>query len=65
MHSSSSSLEPAAAVPDPHQPVYMGLPAYRYLLPRFWTALALSLPVMVLAMGGMLAPAGRTSLVRG
>jgi len=57
MHSPSSSLEPATAEPDPHQPVYMGLPAYQYLLPRFGIALALSLPVMVLAMGGMLAPA--------
>ncbi|HTZ20592.1 MAG TPA: copper-translocating P-type ATPase [Opitutaceae bacterium] len=57
MPSSSSSLEPAAAVPDPHEPVYMGLPAYQYLLPRFFVAVVLSLPVMVLAMGGMLSPA--------
>lgn len=59
MQSSSSSLEaaPAAAAPDPHQPVYMGLPAYQFLLPRFWVALALTLPVVVLAMGGMVVPA--------
>ncbi|MBW8781195.1 MAG: cadmium-translocating P-type ATPase [Verrucomicrobia bacterium] len=34
----------------------MGLPHERVLRPRFWVALALSLPVIVLAMGGMLAP---------
>ena len=27
------------AQPDPRAPVYMGLPAARYLLPRFWAAL--------------------------
>jgi Cu+-exporting ATPase len=46
----------SAATPAPDEPVYMGLPAYQYLLPRFWVALALSLPVLVLAMGGMVAP---------
>jgi len=35
----------------------MGLPDARFLLPRFWVALALSLPVLALAMGGMVAPA--------
>jgi len=35
----------------------MGLPAAQVLLPRFWVALALGLPVLVLAMGGMVAPA--------
>jgi Cu+-exporting ATPase len=34
----------------------MGLPHERYLRPRFWTALVLSAPVVVLAMGAMLAP---------
>ncbi len=34
----------------------MGLPHERYLRPRFWVALALTLPVLVLAMGGMLFP---------
>ena len=47
----------SAATPAPDEPVYMGLPSAQYLLPRFWVALALSLPVLVLAMGGMVAPA--------
>jgi Cu+-exporting ATPase len=34
----------------------MGLPHERYLRPRFWVALALSIPVLVLAMGAMAAP---------
>jgi len=34
----------------------MGLPDAHFLLPRFWVALALSLPVLVLAMGEMVAP---------
>ncbi|MFO1447310.1 MAG: copper-translocating P-type ATPase [Opitutaceae bacterium] len=37
-------------------PVYMGLPNERFLRPRFWVALALSLPVLVLAMGEMIWP---------
>jgi Cu+-exporting ATPase len=45
---------PAAdSAPDPRAPVYMGLPAAQFLLPRFWVALALSLPVLALAMGEM------------
>ena len=47
----------AGSQPDPGAPVYMGLPAARVLLPRFWVALALGLPVLFLAMGGMAAPA--------
>jgi Cu+-exporting ATPase len=43
--------------PDSNAPVYMGLPAAQVLLPRFWVALALGLPVLVLAMGDMAAPA--------
>ena len=43
--------------PDPRAPVYMGLPAAQFLLPRFWVALVLSLPVLGLAMGEMVAPA--------
>jgi Cu+-exporting ATPase len=43
--------------PDPNAPVYMGLPAAQVLLPRFWVALALGLPVLILAMGEMVAPA--------
>jgi Cu+-exporting ATPase len=42
--------------PNPDAPVYMGLPAAQFLLPRFWVALALSLPVLGLAMGEMVAP---------
>ena len=38
---------------DPRAPVYMGLPSARYLLPRFWAALELSLPVFALAMSEM------------
>jgi Cu+-exporting ATPase len=34
----------------------MGLPAAQVLLPRFWVALALGLPVLVLSMGEMAAP---------
>ncbi len=37
-------------------PVYMGLPHERYLRPRLWVSLALSVPVLVLAMGEMVAP---------
>jgi Cu+-exporting ATPase len=48
---------PSPSPPDPNAPVYMGLPAAQVLLPRFWVALALGLPVLVLAMGGMVAPA--------
>jgi Cu+-exporting ATPase len=44
-----SSPENAA---DPDAPGYMGLPAARRLWPRFWVALCLSLPVVVLSMGG-------------
>lgn len=43
-------------VPGPDDLVYMGLPHERYLRPRFWVAFALGLPVLVLAMGGMVAP---------
>ncbi|HTT56682.1 MAG TPA: copper-translocating P-type ATPase [Opitutaceae bacterium] len=38
---------------DPRAPVYMGLPAARYLWPKFWVALVLSLPVLGLAMSEM------------
>ncbi|OAM88453.1 copper-translocating P-type ATPase [Termitidicoccus mucosus] len=43
--------------PPSDAPVYMGLPDARVLLPRFWVALALTLPVLVLSMGEMIAPA--------
>lgn len=39
---------------DRYQPVYMGLPAFRVLLPRLWLALPLTLGVVALAMGPML-----------
>jgi Cu+-exporting ATPase len=48
---------PSSLKTDPNAPVYMGLPAARVLLPRFWVALCLGVPVLVLAMGGMVAPA--------
>eukprot|EP01035_Chromulina_nebulosa_P038218 gene38219-biopygen25383 len=63
---------PASSAPSPHAhgspaadsdsasssdaPVYMGLPHERILRPRFFVAAALSLPVLILAMGPMLAP---------
>lgn len=34
----------------------MGLPHERYLRPRFWVALAFTVPVLALAMGAMVAP---------
>ena len=52
MHSHS----PAADGLVPDAPVYMGLPHERVLRPRFWVALALTFPVLVLATGGMLFP---------
>ena len=44
-------------VPNPAAPVYMGLPAAQFLWPRFWVAVALATPVLVLAMGEMVVPA--------
>jgi Cu+-exporting ATPase len=46
-----------AGAPPSDAPVYMGLPGVRVLLPRLWVALALTLPVLVLSMGEMIAPA--------
>jgi Cation transport ATPase len=42
-----------SALPAPDAPVYMGLPDERFLRPRFYVALALTLPVLVLSMGPM------------
>ncbi len=42
--------------PAPDAPVYMGLPAARFLWPRFWVAAGFSLPVLLLSMGGMAGP---------
>ena len=50
----SASASPVSAPPD--APVYMGLPGEHILRPRFYVAAALSLPVLVLAMGPMVAP---------
>ncbi len=51
----SAAGQPAAAPAD-DLPVYMGLPHERVLRPRFRVAAALTLPVLVLAMGPMVAP---------
>ncbi len=60
-HSHPAPGVAAGDLPHPHRsaedtPVYMGLPDERFLRPRFWVALALSLPVLVLAMGEMIWP---------
>lgn len=44
------------SLPSPDDPVYMGLPHERYLRPKLYLAAALTLPVMVLAMGEMIWP---------
>jgi Cu+-exporting ATPase len=43
-------------MPPSDKPVYMGLPHERYLRPRFYLALACTVPVLALSMGGMLWP---------
>ena len=43
-------------VPASDEPVYMGLPHERYLRPKLYLAAALTVPVLALAMGGMLWP---------
>jgi Cu+-exporting ATPase len=53
MHSTPT---PSAPAPGPDQPVYMGMPDERYLRPRLYVAAALTVPVLGLAMGGMLWP---------
>jgi Cu+-exporting ATPase len=56
-HSSRAADEHSALdVPAPDEPVYMGLPHERYLRPKFYVAVALTLPVLGLAMGGMYWP---------
>ncbi len=52
---SAASHADSAAPAD--APVYMGLPHERILRPRFYAAAACTLPVLVLAMGEMVAPA--------
>lgn len=43
-------------LPSPTEPVHMGLPHERHLRPRLWVALGSGIPVLLLAMGGMVAP---------
>jgi Cu+-exporting ATPase len=50
----SASASPVSPAPD--GPVYMGLPDERILRPRLYVAAALSLPMLVLSMGPMVAP---------
>lgn len=49
MFGSDAAMEPDAGV----QGGYMGLPNQRVLVPRLWVAVALTLPILVLAMGPM------------
>jgi P-type Cu+ transporter len=49
-----ASASPVSAPPD--APVYMGLPDEHILRPRFYVAAALTLPVLILSMGPMVAP---------
>ena len=58
-HESPSAPDTPAAngtPPPPDEPVYMGLPHERYLRPKFYVALVLTLPVLALSMGGMFWP---------
>jgi Cu+-exporting ATPase len=55
-HHHHATARPGEALPAPDERVYMGLPHERYLRPRFWVALGLSVPVLALAMGEMIAP---------
>ncbi len=48
--------EPGATFPARDEPIYMGLPHERYLRPKFYVALVLTLPVVALSMGGMIFP---------
>ena len=48
--------EPGGRRPAPDEPVYMGMPDERYLRPKLYVAVALTVPVLVLSMGGMLWP---------
>ncbi len=43
--------------PSSNEIVYMGMPHERVLRPRFYVAVALTLPVLIIAMGPMLVPA--------
>ncbi|MFI5337728.1 MAG: copper-translocating P-type ATPase [Opitutales bacterium] len=60
MHAADES-----SLPAPGEPVYMGLPHERFLRPRLYAAIGLTLPVLALAMGGMLWPHAQHSLPAG
>jgi len=53
MNHAHSHAPAAADLPAPDAPVYMGLPHERYLRPRFYVAVALTLPVLFLSMTPM------------
>ena len=55
-HAHGSTAADSDSAPAADAPVYMGLPHERVLRPRFYVAAALTLPVLVLAMGPMVAP---------
>ena len=55
-HVPSASASSVPGLPPADEPVYMGLPHERYLRPRLYVAAALAVPVLVLAMGGMVRP---------
>ena len=55
-HHHHAAPRDAGHVPAPDEPVYMGLPHERYLRPKLYVAAALTIPVLFLAMGGMIAP---------
>ena len=57
MHSHAAASTPSPTASAPAAPVYMGLPHERVLRPRFWVALALTVPLVALAMGEMFFPA--------
>lgn len=55
-HHAHGAARGAGEISARNEIVYMGLPHERYLRPLFWVALILGLPVIVLAMGEMIAP---------
>jgi Cu+-exporting ATPase len=55
-HHGQSPAHGTGHTPAPDEPVYMGLPHERYLRPKLYVAAALTVPVLFLAMGGMLVP---------
>ncbi len=53
MNHAHSHAPAVASLPAPDEVVYMGLPHERYLRPRFYIAVALTLPVLILSMTPM------------